>query len=175
METNPRKIARDWGLHQDWRRMAILVLGSYVLALALYNWSPLSPPLEVYGAKQAHLPIAVGREFKYVSAREAARLQAEQAEQTSVLDVRNREDFLLRRAEAAQSLPAHEAGTLIGKMNKAAQQEPLILYAYGEDSPLAVQTAHELWQHGYLSLYVIRGGWDEWLAAGLPTSTGRDR
>ena len=163
---------RPWGLREDLPRLLALVLGSLVLALALYAWHPLSPPLAVYGARQAQLPAAVGRDFRYVTAREAWDMLSRDRK-AHLCDVREPADYLQSHAAGAWSLSKRELrGVLPGWAHEIAPDSPCLLYAYGENSPLAVKAIPHLKQLGLRHLYLIRGGFEEWQAEGLPTETG---
>ena len=159
-----------WGLDRDWRRVAILIVGSYVLTLGLYAWHPLSPPLEVYGARQADLPAKAGREFRYVTARQA-RLSL--SDEDLFLDVRDPADYQRLHATGAVSAPYRELEARAAEVTRAGPFWRVIIYSYDVDSPLAVQTVAKLYgRPGLEDFRVIRGGFEEWQAAGLPVKKG---
>ncbi len=173
MANDPRPPRLDWGLREDWRRVVILVLASYVIGAGFYRLSPLSPPLEVFGARQAGLPDSVGRQFTYLTAAQTRSWLARQP-QAVLVDVRDREDYLRGHTTPAHSLPRHEMPAVLAAFS--AQYPPstsIILYTYSEDSPLAVQVAHELWQRGYRQLYVLYGGYEEWVRQASRLSVGQ--
>ena len=153
--------------------MAVLVVGSLVLAQALYYLHPLSPALEVYGAKQADLPASVAWAFHYVTAQEGQRLSGAGVR---VFDVRGRTDYDQMHAAGAVSLPYHELDALLDKGWDWGAR--CVIYTYDTDSPLALKTAGEFdpspdrIRIALVRIYVIYGGFDEWQADGLPVEKG---
>jgi rhodanese-related sulfurtransferase len=168
------------GLRQDWSRIAVLVVGSFVLAQGLLAWDPLSPALEVYGAEQAGH--GAGRKFTYITAREAER--AAMRNEVLLLDVRNRADYEEAHAQGAQSGSFREFETDmvkglrfdqtgLGKLLSNGQYRSAIVYTYDADSPLAVEAVDEIdCRTNWPNLGIIYGGFDEWQADGLPVRAG---
>lgn len=164
-----------WGLDQDWRRVAILIIGSCVLALGLLRWHPLSPPLEVYGARKTGLgDRGFWAAYHYVTARQAQQMLLKPGQVLSpvLLDVRARKDYEKSHAAGAVSCPRSELEAFL-KRGMPGGSTPWILYAYDSDSSLALETAYGLYARGeQRCLYVIYGGFEEWREAGLPVEEG---
>ena len=93
------------------------------------------------------------------------------------VDARSRTDFLAGHILAAKNLPFEEAkgealkefvaGIPPGKI--------LVIYCSGEDCPAGLTLAVLLRDQGPEEVRVFMGGWDEWIAAGLPAERGNDQ
>ena len=58
---------------------------------------------------------------------------------------------------------------------KAATDKPVIVYCSGGECHDSRLVANALLTLGFGDVRVFAGGWEEWQAAGLPTSTGAAR
>ena len=93
------------------------------------------------------------------------------------VDARSRSDFSAGHIPAAKNLPFEEAKGE-GLKEFAAGIPPgktLVIYCSGEDCPTGLTLAVLLKNQGLEGVRVFMGGWEEWMAAGLPAERGNDQ
>jgi rhodanese-related sulfurtransferase len=93
------------------------------------------------------------------------------------VDARSRTDFSAGHIPAAKNLPFEEAkGEALKEF--AAGIPPgktLVIYCQGKDCPAGLTLAILVRDQGLEEVRVFMGGWDEWIAAGLPAERGNDQ
>lgn len=82
----------------------------------------------------------------------------------SIIDIRNRTDFIASHVTGAISIPAHQ---LLETAHRCFEPDR-DLYLYGDTDTDAKTAAEQLRAAGYTSVSILRGGVAAWKAAGFP-------
>ena len=93
------------------------------------------------------------------------------------VDARSRTDFSAGHIPAAKNLPFEEAkGEALKEFTAAIPPgKTFVIYCSGKDCPAGLTLAVLLRDRGLEEVRVFMGGWDEWIAAGLPAERGNDQ
>jgi rhodanese-related sulfurtransferase len=93
------------------------------------------------------------------------------------VDARSRRDYSAGHIPAAKNLPFEEAkgGGLKEFTDDIPPGKTLVIYCSGEDCPAGLTLAVLLKNQGLEGVRVFMGGWEEWMAAGLPAERGNDQ
>jgi len=97
--------------------------------------------------------------------------------QGAFIDARSRKDFSTGHIPAAKNLPFEEAkGKAIVEVAAGIPRgKAVVIYCSGKDCSTGLALAVLLRDQGLEEVRVFMGGWDEWIAAGLPTEQGNDQ
>lgn len=97
--------------------------------------------------------------------------------QGAFVDARSRKDFSAGHIPAAKNLPFEEVkGKAIGEFTAGIPPgKAFVIYCSGKDCPAGLALAVLLRDQGLDEVRVFIGGWDEWIAAGLPAERGNDQ
>ena len=91
-----------------------------------------------------------------------------------LLDARTQEEYEAGHASGAISLPlAAFAERFSSVRAEFPADAELISYCNGNGCELSTKLAEALKEQGYVKVKVFIGGWSDWLAAGLPTRSGK--
>jgi len=150
-------------------RIAVIAMGSLVLAVAANALHPMQLPLLVTKSKPG-LPIWVSERLKQVDAQGAIDLMNNP--EVLVIDTRDEPDFRRERILGAISLPYHGfSASFPGFSESVSRDRPLLLYCYGTSCGLASRVGKRLLVYGYTDITILRNGIDGWKAANLPLET----
>lgn len=93
----------------------------------------------------------------------------------AVVDSRSVSEFNQGHIPGAISVPLEEINRgNYALLEKLPPGRPLVIYCEGGDCLTSLNLARVLHQRGFGDLRVFSGGWDEWLAAGLPVAREND-
>ena len=88
-----------------------------------------------------------------------------------VIDVRTRPEFDEVHAEGASNLPLHLLDHAQLESSGVSPTDPLYLLC--QTGTRAAQAARHLSDHGFRQVFLVEGGTQAWVAAGLPVVRGR--
>jgi rhodanese-related sulfurtransferase len=93
------------------------------------------------------------------------------------VDARSRKDFSTGHIPAAENVPFEEAkGEAIREVAAGIPRgKAVVIYCSGKECPTGLALAVLLRDQGLEEVRVFMGGWDEWIAAGLPAERGNDQ
>jgi rhodanese-related sulfurtransferase len=93
------------------------------------------------------------------------------------VDARSRTDFSAGHIPAAKNLPFGEAkGESLKEFTAGIPPgKAFVIYCSGKDCPAGLALAVLLRDQGLEEVRIFMGGWDEWIAAGLPAERGNDQ
>ena len=93
------------------------------------------------------------------------------------IDARSRKDFSTGHIPAAKNFPFEKAkGKAIGEVAAGIPSgKAVVIYCSGKDCPTGFALAVLLRDQGLEEVRVFTGGWDEWIAAGLPAERENDQ
>jgi rhodanese-related sulfurtransferase len=92
------------------------------------------------------------------------------------IDSRSRQDFAAGHIPGALNIPVGEleserktsAGTKLSEALPFPEDQVLVVYCEGGDCQTSVSLAKLIHERGFTDIRVLSGGWDDWVAAGLP-------
>lgn len=94
---------------------------------------------------------------------------------TIFIDARPKEDYLKGHIKGALNLYMEEYDTWAPKvLPNVPKEATIVTYCGAEECELSLFLARNMNVDGYKNLKIFFGGWEEWLKAGLPTSTGEN-
>jgi rhodanese-related sulfurtransferase len=93
------------------------------------------------------------------------------------VDARSRKDFSVGHIPAAKNVPFEEAKgkAIVEDAAGIPRGKAVVIYCSGKDCPTGLALAVLLRDQGLEEVRVFMGGWDEWIAAGLPAERGNDQ
>jgi rhodanese-related sulfurtransferase len=146
--------------------VAMMVLLSTTLASAQMKVTPqqnsgTSVPLAVTGAQVA------SQQFERISQADALKLFREG--KAVFIDVRSNEQFTLGHIKDAHSIPGSQ---LIKRFGEVPPRKTYITYCACSAEESSGAAAANLVAHGVKNVYALKGGWQEWKAAGHPIAVG---
>lgn len=147
--------------------IVMVCLLSAAVASAQMKVQPSSPtpakkPLSVPGARTAN-PTT----FPRISVADALRLH--KSGKAVFIDVRSNEQFSYGHIRGAKSIPNSQ---LIKRFNEVPPGLTVITYCACSAEQSSGRGASTLIAHGVKNVFALKGGWDEWKAAGNPTAVG---
>jgi rhodanese-related sulfurtransferase len=84
-----------------------------------------------------------------------------------ILDVRLGSDYMSSDLKIKGAV--REYGDVGTWVNKYTNDKTLVLYCASSDVGRSVPMAQKIMEKGFTKVYVLKGGWEEWLKAGYPT------
>jgi rhodanese-related sulfurtransferase len=85
------------------------------------------------------------------------------------VDVRSNEQFSYGHIKGALSIPNSQ---LVKRFNEVPPGKTVITYCACDAEQSSGRGAVNLMSHGVRNVYALKGGWNEWKAAGLPIAVG---
>lgn len=85
------------------------------------------------------------------------------------IDARDEEDYNEGHIQGAVNIPYHNFNSYKSKLDRFSKNQVLVLYC-SSGCDVSVDLAYAMAREGFTKLYVFRGGWDEWKAAGYPVN-----
>ncbi|MCX8160234.1 MAG: rhodanese-like domain-containing protein [Candidatus Saccharicenans sp.] len=93
----------------------------------------------------------------------------------TIVDSRSVSEFKRGHIPGAISVPLEEVRSgNFGLLDRIPPGRPLVIYCEGGDCLTSLNLARLLHERGFRDLRVFAGGWEEWLAAGLPVEKEDD-
>lgn len=105
--------------------------------------------------------------FPRISKEDARKLLA--GNQAVLIDVRSNEQFSYGHIKGALSIPGSQ---LMGRFGEVPPGKTIITYCACHAEESAGRAASSLIAHGVKNVFALKGGWNEWKGAGLPTAVG---
>jgi rhodanese-related sulfurtransferase len=152
--------------------VVLLVLGG-IVAFAFNSFSrngidPFKPPVKpalVNGTNEAHAEgitmITIEEARRFVGSRKV------------VLDARTREQYEAGHLPGAILLDCYDIGRYLdGVLPLLSPDQEIMIYCESATCDASELLARELYSLGFKRLVVYKGGFDEWLAAGMPVEKG---
>lgn len=121
-----------------------------------------SAPLSVPGAQQQN-----PTNFPRISREDAEKLW--KSGKAVFIDVRSNEQFSYGHIKGAMSIPGSQ---LLGRFAEVPPQKTIITYCACSAEQSAGRAASSLIAHGVKNVFALKGGWNDWKSAGLPTAVG---
>jgi len=145
------------------------------VALGLFSHVPLIRQFLRGGLSPGLISTETGPGIILITLAEAEDLFA--GGQGAFIDARSRKDFSTGHIPAAENVPFEEAkGKEIGEVATGIPRgKAVVTYCSGKECPTGLALAVLLRDQGLEEVRVFMGGWDEWIAAGLPTEQGNDQ
>lgn len=84
-----------------------------------------------------------------------------------ILDVRLGSDYMSSDLKIKGAV--REYGDIGTWVNKYPNEKTLVLYCASPDGGRSAPMAQKIMEKGFTKVYVLRGGWEEWLNANYPT------
>lgn len=119
-------------------------------------------PLTASGA-QAQNPT----NFPRISKEDARKLW--QNSEAVFVDVRSNEQFSYGHIKGALSIPGSQ---LMGRFREVPPGKTIVTYCACSAEQSAGRAASSLIAHGVKNVFALKGGWNEWKGAGMPTAVG---
>jgi rhodanese-related sulfurtransferase len=95
--------------------------------------------------------------------------------QAIFLDARKKEDYQTGHIQEAMRCFLEEFDAEYPLVKDKLPKEALIItYCGGDECELSLFLARNLKLEGYTNVKIFFGGWEEWIEAGLPVTTGED-
>lgn len=89
-----------------------------------------------------------------------------------VIDARTAEEYEEGHLPAAILVDYYEMGRYLDEvLPRISPEQEITLYCAGPDCEDSELLARELYTMGYTNLLIFKGGYEEWIAAGLPVET----
>ena len=95
-------------------------------------------------------------------------------EAPTFVDVRAETDFRIDHVQGARSLPFEDDFARSRVPDNLPMNSPIILYHLERDATEPKLIARFLSQRNFSSIYVMHGGYIEWLDKGFPTESGEE-
>ncbi|MCR4395740.1 MAG: rhodanese-like domain-containing protein [Candidatus Saccharicenans sp.] len=96
-------------------------------------------------------------------------------QQAAILDSRSTLEFRRGHIPGAMSIPLDEVKSgNYGLLDTIPLGQPLIIYCEGGDCLTSLNLARLLHDRGFRDLRIFSGGWEEWMAAGLPVEKAEE-
>lgn len=117
--------------------------------------------------------------IRFISLAEAEDLFAQRiqtGEGAVFVDSRSRQDFAAGHIPGALNIPAGElknerktpSGGTLSTVLPFPEDQVLVVYCEGGDCQTSVSLAKLIHDRGFTDIRILSGGWEEWVAAGLP-------
>ncbi len=90
------------------------------------------------------------------------------------LDSRTENKYLEGHILGAINIPYESSERLVEEQVSFPRERTLVVYCDGNECQSSVLLAKALTEYGFEDIRVFFGGWDEWVAAGLPQSERND-
>lgn len=119
-------------------------------------------PLVVTGATQKSIS-----SFPRISREDAAKLYKQG--KAVFIDVRSNESFRQGHIRGALGIPGSQ---IVRRYAEVPVKKTVITYCACDAEQSSGRAVAELMAHGVKNVYALKGGWNEWKAAGLPTAVG---
>jgi rhodanese-related sulfurtransferase len=133
--------------------------GLFMILLSACGPAPIPP------AERTEPPVQLPKHYEWISPQAAARLIAD-TPQLGLADVRTEEEYAAPSGRLAKALLAPYLADNRATLEKMERDRPWLLYcALG---PRSEATAADMATMGFQKVYLLRGGFNAWLAAGLP-------
>lgn len=84
------------------------------------------------------------------------------------VDARDESDYNAGHIQGAVNIPYHKYDESKSKLGQFTKSQVIVVYC-GEGCDVSIDLAYAMAKEGFTKLYIFRGGWDEWKAAGYPT------
>lgn len=150
------------------------------------NGIPLIPKIREVQIEESHYKIPVfltRRQLRQIPAEQIALHPAEpirlseaqrlfRDEGALFIDTREQEQYRLGHIPRALSVPLESMAELDRSLGNISKDQTIVTYCDGEECSQSIDLAMRLEEIGYLDVYFFLGGWQEWLAAGYPITTG---
>jgi rhodanese-related sulfurtransferase len=121
-----------------------------------------SSPVVVEGVRRQTIT-----SFPRISVADAKKLY--QQDKAVFIDVRANSQFLEGHIKGALGIPGSQ---IMRRFREVPVKKTVIAYCACSAEQLSGRAAMEMIAHGIKNVYALKGGWDEWKAAGLPTARG---
>lgn len=153
---------------QDALRITVLAMVTLGIGLAINAVHPLGLPLSLAKVTRPGVPAWVWQRFGWVTVDQA--WQATGREHKALLvDARDQADYAIAHARGAIALPYYEYSQYVrGFRASVAPDTPVMIYCYGAECGLAIRVGNRLVQAGYTKVYIVLGGWADWVKKHLP-------
>lgn len=143
--------------------LSLLVTGAFAHA----QMKPVQPsqaksPFVVNGAQQAQTG-----SFPRINQENAYKLFKEG--KAVFVDVRSNGQYQAGHIKGAKSIPGSQ---LLGRFNEIQPGKTVITYCACKAEESSGHAASTLVSHGVKNVWALKGGWNDWKAAGYPTETG---
>lgn len=94
---------------------------------------------------------------------------------TIFIDARTKEDYLKGHIKGALNLYMEEYDTWAPKvLPNVPKEATIVTYCGADECELSLFLARNMTFDGYKNIKIFFGGWEEWVKAGLPTSTSEN-
>ena len=147
--------------------LACLLLGTIAGAQMKPQPKPATPPkspLVVPGATGGGSPLS---NFPRISQEDAIKLFKQN--KATFVDVRSNEQYSYGHIKGALSIPRSQ---IIARFSEVAPGKTVITYCACSAEQSSGAAAANLIAHGVKNVFALKGGWNEWKAAGLPVAVG---
>jgi rhodanese-related sulfurtransferase len=85
------------------------------------------------------------------------------------IDARDESDYNGGHIQRAVNIPYHKFDEYKSKLNQFSRNQPIVVYC-SSGCDVSIDLAYAMVKEGFTKLYIFRGGWDEWKAAGYPAN-----
>lgn len=154
-------------LIKDLVKILLVLLASLVLAIIINSFHPMKLPLWLGEVKRPGIPKEIWKKINFTNAKDA--FEISNSSGVTLLDVRNREDYLKNRIPNAINLPYHGFEKFYQFFaDKVSKDRQILIYCYSRQCGLSARVAKRLIVLGFTNLTVIQGGIEAWKKANLP-------
>ncbi|MGH2575772.1 MAG: rhodanese-like domain-containing protein [Ignavibacteria bacterium] len=85
------------------------------------------------------------------------------------IDSRDEADYNVGHIPGAVNIPYKKLDQYKSRFNDFSKEEVIVIYC-SASCDVSIDMAYAMAKEGFKKLYIFHGGWDEWIAAGYPSS-----